>query len=142
MRASEARLPARSIHCRKVHGERAGQTAGPELVDVSAQSHTRDRGDGPFHRADACLQLALWLHHRSARPPRARLDWRDEQSDGRMDCTPDHRGFSLGVQHRDTSSATEIAFLAQSYDSASGPWAFETNLSHLARHGRTDLPND
>src|SRR3954447_16143949 len=45
--------------------------------NVSAQSHTRDRGDGPFRRADACLQLALWLHHRSARPPRARLDWRD-----------------------------------------------------------------
>src|SRR4051795_4487912 len=106
------------------------------------RNHTRDRGDGPFRRADACLQLALWFHHRSARPPRARLDWRDEQSDGRMDCTPDHRSFSLGVQHRDTSSATEIAFLAQSYDSASGPWAFETNLSHLARHGRTDLPND
>src|SRR3954470_10301473 len=76
------------------HGQ---QTAGPELVDVSAQSYTRDRGDGPFRRADACLQLALWLHHRSARPPRARLDWRDEQSDGRMDCTPDHRGLSLGV---------------------------------------------
>src|SRR3954447_10489071 len=72
------------------HGQ---QTAGPELVDVSAQSYTRDRGDGPFRRADACLQPALWLHHRSARPPRARLDWRDEQSDGRMDCTPDHRGF-------------------------------------------------
>src|SRR3954469_19256877 len=86
-----------AIHCRKVHGERAGQTAGPELVDVSAQSHTRDRGDGPFRRADACFQLALWLHHRSARPPRARLDRRDEQSDGRMDCTPDHRGLSLGV---------------------------------------------
>src|SRR3954447_12947806 len=61
------------------------------------RNHTRDRGDGPFRRADACLQLALWLHHRSARPPRARLDWRDEQSDGRMDCTPDHRGLSLRV---------------------------------------------
>jgi integrase-like protein len=31
---------------------------------------------------------------------RARLDWRDEQSDGRMDCTPDHRGFSLGISTR------------------------------------------
>src|SRR3954465_3094737 len=66
-------------------------------ANLSAQSHTRDRGDGPIRRADACFQLALWLHHRSARPPRARLDRRDEQSDGRMDCTPDHRGLSLGV---------------------------------------------
>src|SRR4051794_19373918 len=56
-----------------------GRPPRPELVDISAQSHARDRGDGPVHRADACLQPALWLRHRSPGSPRARLARRDEK---------------------------------------------------------------
>ena len=40
---------------REVHGETVQQTAGPELVDVSAQPHARDRGDGSVRGADAFL---------------------------------------------------------------------------------------
>src|SRR3954465_1085917 len=64
---------------------------------TSAQSHARNRGDGPVRGAGPCLQPALRLHHRSARPSRARLDCRDEQPDGGLDCTSDYRGVSLGV---------------------------------------------
>src|SRR4051794_3646941 len=78
------------IHGRQVHGEAAPHAAGSDLVDLSAQSHARDRGDGPVRRSDAGVQTALWLHHRSARPSRAGLDRRDDEPDDRLDCTPDY----------------------------------------------------
>src|SRR3954449_1015836 len=43
------------------------------------------------------LAFNLLYGFRSARPSRARLDCRDEQPDGGLDCTPDYRGVSLGV---------------------------------------------
>jgi hypothetical protein len=72
-----------------------GRPPGPELVDISAQSHARDRGDGLVHRADACLRPALWLHHRSPGSPRARRGRRDEKPHSRLDCTPDRGSVPL-----------------------------------------------
>src|SRR3954454_12709931 len=66
-----------SVHRREVHAEAAWQTTGPELVDLRQEPCARDRGDGPVRRADAGVQAALWLHHRSARSSGASLDCRE-----------------------------------------------------------------
>jgi hypothetical protein len=47
-------------------------------------------------RAEAGLRPALRLHHRAARPWIARLDQRDEQPDGGLDCTPDYGSVPVG----------------------------------------------
>lgn len=45
---------------------------------------------------DYRFRPALCLRHRPARPQRPRLDQRHNKPDGRMGCTSDHGGVSLG----------------------------------------------
>src|SRR3954451_7694637 len=84
-----------SVHRREVHAETAWQTTGPELVDLPQEPCARECGDGPVRGADAGVQAALWLHHRSTQSSGAGLDCRDEKPDGRLDCAPAHRGISV-----------------------------------------------
>jgi hypothetical protein len=69
-----------------------------------------------------CVQAALWLHHRSTRSSGASLDCCDEKSDGRLDCAPAHRGFSVGF-------STGLS------DPRSGPRLRSSRLPADARNG-------
>src|SRR4051795_7695077 len=111
-----------SVHRREVHAETAWQITGPELVDLRQEPCARDCGDGPVRGADAGVQAALWLHHRSTRSSGAGLDCRDEKPDGRLDCAPAHRGFSVGF-------STGLS------DPRSGPRLRSSRLPTDARNG-------
>jgi hypothetical protein len=50
---AETRVRGRSINRREVHGQTPAQTAGSELVDISAQSFARHRRHGSVCRADS-----------------------------------------------------------------------------------------
>ena len=121
--------------------ETARRTAGSELVDVTAQSHALNRGDGPVRGADACLQPALRLHHRSARPSRARLDCRDEQPDGGLDLPARLPRRSWESPPRDLIRDRDRVFgsVVRQRLRAMG---IRDKVSRLARRGRTVLPKD
>ena len=74
--------------------ERARAVA--DLEDLSAQSFDRHRRHGFPGRADDWFQAALRLGHSPASAPAADIAHGDDQSDGGMDRSPDHRSLPLG----------------------------------------------
>ena len=69
------------------------------------------------------------------------LDQRHSKPDGRMGCTSDNGGISLGMMPQNISSAIGTKSMAQLSPVDCAPWAFGTSLPHRLHPGRRASPN-
>jgi hypothetical protein len=100
----------------------ATRAAKPGMAHLPAQSRPRYRRYGLVRCSHYRFRPALCIRRRPIRPQRSGLDQRHKESDGRMGCTPDNGGISLGRGSR-------------LHDPRPGSHLWHHRHTSIARHG-------
>src|SRR6516162_5984448 len=135
--AAQARYQCRPNHRGQVHGNEK-TAAVARLEDLPAQSRGRHRRNGHVCRADGVVSIALRTFDPTACAPGAAVVGGNSPSEHPMGRTAIDRSVRLeGRTAIPYSFATEIVPMGTPSFGVLGLWAFETDRSRRARHGRT-----